>query len=335
MIKVPKELNTAYNPKTTEERIYKLWEKSGFFNPDNLKNAKKPFTITIPPPNITGTLHMGHALNIVIQDILIRFKRMAGFKTLWVPGTDHAGIATQSMVEKKLKKEGKTRLDLGREKFVEEIWKWKNEYGNKILDQLKRLGASCDWSRARFTMDKDYSAAVLEAFVQYYNQGWIYRGERVVNWCPRCQTSLSDLELEYKKEKGKLYYIKYPLVQTTNYKLQTLKLGDSNKVQLGENVLAFGSPLGNFPNTVSEGIISGLHRKIKAETDLKPGKDTLKEMIQTDAAINPGNSGGPLINMKGEVIGINTVAVANAENISLAIPINPIKKFLKTSKHNR
>jgi len=221
MIKVPKELNTAYNPKTTEERIYKLWEKSGFFNPDNLKNAKKPFTITIPPPNITGTLHMGHALNIVIQDILIRFKRMAGFKTLWVPGTDHAGIATQSMVEKKLKKEGKTRLDLGREKFVEEIWKWKDEYGNKILDQLKRLGASCDWSRARFTMDKDYSAAVLEAFVQYYNQGWIYRGERVVNWCPRCQTSLSDLELEYKKEKGKLYYIKYPLVQTTNYKLQT------------------------------------------------------------------------------------------------------------------
>ncbi len=212
----PDKLNTAYNPKNVEERIYKLWEKSGFFNPDNLKNAKKPFTITIPPPNITGSLHMGHALNVVIQDILIRFKRMAGFKTLWVPGIDHAGIATQSMVEKKLKKEGKTRFDLGREKFMEEIWKWKNEYGNKILDQLKRLGASCDWSRVRFTMDKDYSAAVLEAFVQYYNQGWIYRGERVVNWCPKCQTSLSDLELEHKEEKTHLWYLKYPLANRRN-----------------------------------------------------------------------------------------------------------------------
>jgi len=210
--------DSPYNPEKVERRIYKIWEKSGVFNPDSLKNAKKPFTITIPPPNVTGSLHMGHALNVVIQDILIRFKRMAGFKTLWVPGTDHAGIATQSMVEKKLRKEGKTRFDLGREKFVEEVWKWKNEYGNKILDQLKRLGASCDWSRTRFTMDKDYSAAVLEAFVQYYNQGWIYRGKRVVNWCPRCQTSLSDLELEHKEEKGKLYFIKYPLIQAISYK---------------------------------------------------------------------------------------------------------------------
>ncbi len=211
--------DSPYNPEKVEKRIYKIWEKSGVFNPDNLKNAKKPFTIVIPPPNVTGSLHMGHALNVVIQDILIRFKRMAGFKTLWVPGTDHAGIATQSMVEKKLKKESKTRFDLGREKFVEEIWKWKNEYGNKILDQLKRLGASCDWSRVRFTMDKDYSAAVLEAFVQYYNNGWIYRGERVVNWCPRCQTSLSDLELEYKEEKTHLWYLKYPL--SKNYQLKT------------------------------------------------------------------------------------------------------------------
>jgi len=204
--------DSPYNPKLVENRIYKLWEKSGFLNPDNLKNAQKQFTITIPPPNVTGSLHMGHALNVVIQDILIRFKRMAGFKTLWVPGTEHAGIATQSVVEKKLKKEGKSRFDLGREEFVKEIWEWKNEYGNKILDQLKRLGASCDWSRTRFTMDKDYSAAVLEAFVQYYNQGWIYRGERVVNWCPRCQTSLSDLELEHKEEKTYLWYLKYPIV---------------------------------------------------------------------------------------------------------------------------
>ncbi|MCX6813650.1 MAG: valine--tRNA ligase, partial [Candidatus Azambacteria bacterium] len=167
----------------------------------------------MPPPNVTGSLHMGHALNAVIQDILIRRKRMLGFKTLWVPGIDHAGIATQSVVEKKLKKEGKTRFDLGREKFIEKVWQWKKEYGDKILDQLKRLGASCDWSRTRFTMDKNYSAAVFEAFIRYYNQGWIYRGERVVNWCPKCQTSLSDLELEYQEEKGQLYYIKYPIVE--------------------------------------------------------------------------------------------------------------------------
>jgi len=203
--------DSPYNPKETENKIYALWEKSGAFNPDKLKGAKKPFTIAIPPPNVTGSLHMGHALNAVIQDILIRYKRMLGFKTLWAPGTDHAGIATQSVVEKKLKKEGKTRFDLGREKFVEEVWKWKKEYGDKIFEQLKRIGASCDWSRARFTMDKDYSDAVLEAFIQYYELGWVYRGERVVNWCPRCQTSLSDLELEYKEEKTHLWYLKYPL----------------------------------------------------------------------------------------------------------------------------
>ena len=205
-----------YNPKETEGKIYKIWEKSGAFNPDNLKKTKKPFTIAIPPPNVTGSLHMGHALNATIQDILIRFKRMEGFKTLWIPGTDHAGIATQNVVEKKLRKEGKSRFDLGREKFVEEIWKWKNEYGDKILDQLKRLGASCDWSRARFTMDKDYSAAVFEAFVQYYNKGWVYRGERVINWCPKCQTSLSDLELEHSEEKTHLWYLKYPFVGRQN-----------------------------------------------------------------------------------------------------------------------
>lgn len=205
-------MEPQYDPKKVEGKIYKLWEESGFFNPDNLKKAEKPYTITIPPPNVTGNLHMGHALNATIQDILIRWKRMLGFKTLWVPGTDHAGIATQNVVEKKLKKEGKTRFDLGREKFIEEVWKWKEEYGNIILDQLKRLGSSCDWSRTAFTMDENYTAAVYESFIDYYKQGWVYRGERVVNWCPRCQTSLSDLELEYKEEKTSLWYLKYPIV---------------------------------------------------------------------------------------------------------------------------
>ena len=203
-------LSKVYNPKQVEDKIYKLWLRSGFFNPDKLpKKHKKPYTIVIPPPNVTGELHIGHALNAVIQDILIRQKRMQGFKTLWLPGTDHAGIATQNVVEKKLKKEGKTRFDLGREKFTEEIWKWKEKYGNIILEQFKKMGCSCDWSRTRFTMDEDYSQAVKEAFSHYYKKGWIYKGKKVVNWCPRCATSLSDLELEYQEEKGNLWYIKY------------------------------------------------------------------------------------------------------------------------------
>ncbi len=208
-----------YDPARVEIRIYRLWGKSGYFNPDKLgiKNKKigigrtKTYTVTIPPPNITGSLHMGHGLNYTIQDILIRWRRMQGYKTLMLPGTDHAGIATQNVVEKELKKEGMNRHDLGRKKFEERVWKWKKQYGNIILDQLKKLGVSCDWSRTRFTMDPDYTDSVLWAFIHYFNKGWIYRGERVINWCQRCSTSLSDLELEYKEEKGKLWYIRYPL----------------------------------------------------------------------------------------------------------------------------
>ena len=195
-------MDKQYNPESVEKKIYDFWEKNNFFIPDETKKgiSQKTFSIVIPPPNVTGSLHMGHALNATIQDILCRWKRMQGFKTLWVPGTDHAGIATQNVVEKKLKKEGKTRFDLGREKFIEEVWKWKEEYGGRILGQLKKLGASCDWSRTRFTMDENYTEAVHSTFLHYVKNGWVYRGERVVNWCPRCQTSLSDLELEYKEE---------------------------------------------------------------------------------------------------------------------------------------
>ncbi len=208
------ELSKTYNPKNVEDRIYKLWLKSGFFNPDNLPGKrKKTYTIVLPPPNITGSLHMGHALNATVQDILIRQKRMQGYSTLWLPGTDHAGIATQNVVEKQLKKEGKTRFDLGKEKLIKRIWKWKEKYGDIILNQFKRLGSSCDWSRTRFTMDKDYAKAVKTTFLHYYKKNWIYKGKRVVNWCSRCQTSLSDLELDYKEEKGKLYYISYPLTE--------------------------------------------------------------------------------------------------------------------------
>jgi len=205
-------LSKTYKPKEVEDRIYKFWQKSGYFNPDKLPGKReRPYTIMLPPPNVTGSLHMGHALNATVQDILIRQKRLQGYKALWSPGTDHAGIATQNVVEKQLKKEGKTRFDLGKRKLVKRIWQWKEKYGDIILNQLKKLGASCDWSRTRFTMDRAYKEAVKTAFLYYYEKGWIYQGKRVVNWCPRCQTSLSDLELEYKEEKAKLWYIRYPL----------------------------------------------------------------------------------------------------------------------------
>jgi len=204
-------LSKTYQPEKTEKKIYQLWLKTGFFNPDKSKPSKKTYSIVIPPPNITGELHMGHAMNAAIQDILIRRKRMQGIRTLWLPGTDHAGIATQNVVEKNLKKEGLSRFDLGKERFIERIWQWRKEYGNIILNQFKKIGASCDWSRTRFTMDKDYVKAVETAFLHYYKKEWIYQGERVISWCPRCKTSLSDLEIEYQEEKGKLWHLKYPL----------------------------------------------------------------------------------------------------------------------------
>lgn len=223
-----RELPTQYEPKENEDKIYQLWEKSGYFNPDNLKTKKtaKTYTIAIPPPNVTGELHMGHALNAFIQDVLIRWKRMQGFKTLWVPGTDHAGIATQNVVEKKLKKEGLNRHILGKEKFLEKIWEWREEYGDLILEQLKKMGSSCDWSRTAFTMDESYQDAVKAAFLHYYKKGWIYQGERVINWCVKCQTSLSDLELEHKEEKGHLWYIKYPQITVATTRPETM-LGDT------------------------------------------------------------------------------------------------------------
>ncbi len=209
-------IDDAYDPKTAEDKIYKLWEKSGYFNPDNLpvrKTKTGKFTVLLPPPNITGSLHMGHALNATIEDILVRYHRMKGFKAAWLPGIDHAGIAAQNVVEKELRKQNVSRFDLGREKFVEKVWEWREKYGGVILDQLKKLGASCDWSRVRFTMDEQYALEVQESFVHYFQKGLVYRGERVVSWCPRCRTSLSDLEIEYREEKGKLWRIKYPLLE--------------------------------------------------------------------------------------------------------------------------
>ncbi len=194
------ELPKTYDPSATEDKLYKTWEEKGYFNAEVDKN-KKPFTIVIPPPNVTGQLHMGHAFDETLQDILIRTKRMQGYSALWMPGTDHAGIATQIKVEENLRKEeGLTRYDLGREKFLERVWAWKNQYGDRIIQQLKKLGSSCDWRRERFTMDEGCSKAVKEVFVNLYNKGLIYKGSRIINWCPHCATALSDAEVEYETQ---------------------------------------------------------------------------------------------------------------------------------------
>ena len=209
------ELPKTYDPKSVEDKLYKFWVDSGFFhaevNPD-----KKPYTIVIPPPNVTGQLHMGHAFDETLQDILIRTKRMQGYEALWMPGTDHAGIATQIKVEENLRKEeGLTRYDLGREEFLKRVWAWKDKFGSRIISQLKKLGTSCDWDRERFTMDEGCSKAVREVFVNLYNKGLIYKGHRIINWCPHCATALSDAEVEYETQPGKLWHIRYPLADGT------------------------------------------------------------------------------------------------------------------------
>ena len=205
------ELPKVYEPQEVESRIYETWEKNGCFK-GHRDRSRKPFTIVMPPPNVTGQLHMGHAMDSTLQDILIRFKRMQGYAALWVPGTDHAGIATQIKVEEELRtKEGLTRYDLGREKFLERVWDWKRQYGGRIVQQQKKLGASCDWDRARFTMDEGCSKAVRETFCELYEKGLIYKGSRIINWCPHCVTALSDAEVEYQDKPGSFWHIRYPI----------------------------------------------------------------------------------------------------------------------------
>ncbi len=212
-----KELPKTYDPKESESRLYAKWEESGYFNAE-VDETKKPFTIVIPPPNVTGQLHMGHAFDNTLQDIIIRTKRMQGYSALWLPGTDHAGIATQIKVEENLRKEeGLTRYDLGREKFLERVWDWKHQYGSRIIQQLKVLGSSCDWRRERFTMDEGCSNAVKEVFVNLYKKGIIYKGSRIINWCPHCRTALSDAEVEYKEQPGHFWHIRYPVKDSDEY----------------------------------------------------------------------------------------------------------------------
>jgi len=212
-----KDIAKTYNPKEFEDRIYSFWMEKGFFTPE-IDPEKKPFTIVIPPPNVTGELHMGHALDNTLQDILIRWRRMQGYAALWIPGTDHASIATEIKVLDKIREEtGKTKKDLTREEFLEKAWEWKDKYENRILSQLKKLGSSCDWTRTAFTMDEKRSKAVREVFVSLYEKGLIYKGNRIINWCPSCNTALSDAEVEHKEHKGHLWYIKYPVKGEEGY----------------------------------------------------------------------------------------------------------------------
>ncbi len=211
------QLPKVYNPKDVEGKWYSFWLEKKYFHADEKDTTRPTYSIVIPPPNVTGSLHMGHALNATLQDILCRWKRMEGHNVLWMPGTDHAGIATQTVVERELAKEGKSRWDLGRDKFIERVWQWKEKYGNYIIEQLKRLGCSCDWDRTRFTMDEGFSRAVREVFVRLYEEGLVYKDKYIVNWCPRCLTALSDLEVEYEEKDGNLWYIKYPLEDGSRY----------------------------------------------------------------------------------------------------------------------
>ncbi len=242
------EMPKNFKPKEMEAGIYQSWADNGYFKPVS-RGGSKPFVVTIPPPNVTGVLHMGHALNNTVQDVLVRWNRMKGNETLWVPGTDHAGIATQNKVEQKLAAKGKTRFDLGRENFIKETWKWKEEYEPRILGQLKTMGCSCDWDHTRFTMDEGYSKAVIETFVHYYEKGYLYRGNRITNWCPRCGTSLSDLEVEHEERQDNLWHIRYEIEGGGEIVVATTRpetmLGDT-AIAVNPNDKRYKSVIGNF-----------------------------------------------------------------------------------------
>src|SRR3989338_3315755 len=303
------ELPKAYDPKATEDKIYKLWEESGFFTPENLPSRCRSctgleqagtsskrdfakgaagqkqvqcrhgdtFVTCIAPPNITGELHMGHALETTLQDIIVRMKRMQGYKTLWLLGTDHAGIGAQNVVEKQLAKEGTNRHELGREKFIERMWEWREKYGHAILEQFKKLGLSMDWTRTKFTMDSDYQKAVEKAFHHYYEKGWIYQGERVVNWCVRCATAISDLEVNYVPEKGKLYYIKYgPFVLATT----------RPETKLGDTALAVNPSDERYKKHIGQEIeIETVDNKISADQSAQIKK--IKIRVVADYSVDP------------------------------------------------
>ncbi len=282
-----KELEKVYNPAEFEEKLYQKWENSGYFKASPDKD-KEPFTIVIPPPNVTGQLHMGHALDETLQDILIRYKRMAGFAALWVPGTDHAGIATQIKVEETLRKEeGLTRYDLGREKFLERVWDWKKMYGDRITNQIKKLGCSCDWSRERFTMDEGCSRAVREVFVNLYEKGLIYRGNRIINWCPNCTTALSDAEVTYAEHEGHFWHIKYPIENSDEFVIIATTRPET---MLGDTALAVHPDDERYKHLVGKNVILPLVNKpIPVVADEYVEKDFGTGVVKITPAHDPND----------------------------------------------
>ncbi|OHA53258.1 MAG: hypothetical protein A2991_01620 [Candidatus Terrybacteria bacterium RIFCSPLOWO2_01_FULL_58_14] len=272
------ELPKRYDPLAVEKAVAERWRAQGYSNPDNLpERHREPFVVMMPPPNVTGSLHMGHALEAALTDCLVRFKRMRGYRTLYLPGMDHAGIATQNVVEKTLQQEGKTRHDLGREEFLKRVWAWKEQYGGIILEQFRRIGVSADWSRERFTMDEHYTRAVEEAFRRYQEKGWIYKGTRVINWCPRCATSLSDLEVKYVPERAKLYYIRYGPFTLATVRPET---------KLGDTALAVHPEDARYAQWIGKTIdIESVDNNIPREES--PRKKTVQIQVVADDAVDP------------------------------------------------
>ena len=259
-----KELEKNYNPQEIEGRLYEKWLNKKYFHAE-VNRSKKPFTIVMPPPNITGQLHMGHALDNTLQDILIRFKRMQGYETLWLPGTDHASIATEAKIVEAMRKEGVTKEDLGREKFLERAWDWKKQYGGRIVSQLKKIGSSCDWDRERFTMDEGCNKAVKEVFVNLYNKNLIYRGERIINWCPKCLTSISDAEVEFEEQAGHFWHLRYPLADGSGY----INLATTRpETLLGDTAVAVNPKDERYKDMVGKTLILPIvHREIPIVAD--------------------------------------------------------------------
>ncbi len=259
-----KELEKNYNPADIEQRLYDKWENNKYFHAE-VDRSKKPFTIVMPPPNITGQLHMGHALDNTIQDILIRTKRMQGYEALWVPGTDHASIATEAKIVEKMREEGVTKEDLGREKFLDRAWEWKKQYGGRIVAQLKKIGSSCDWDRERFTMDEGCNKAVKEVFINLYNKGLIYRGERIINWCPKCLTSISDAEVNYEDQAGHFWHLRYPLSDGSGY----INLATTRpETLLGDTAVAVNPKDGRYKDMIGKTVILPIvHREIPIIAD--------------------------------------------------------------------
>ena len=280
------ELPKTYDPSLTEGKIYQMWLDGNYFhaepNPD-----KKPYCIVIPPPNITGQLHMGHALDNTLQDILIRYKRMRGFETLWMPGTDHASIATEAKIVEAMRKEGLTKESIGREAFLERAWAWRRQYGGRIIEQLKKMGSSCDWQRERFTMDEGCSRAVKEVFIRLYRKGLIYRGERIINWCPHCLTSISDAEVEYEDQAGHFWHIRYPFADGSGY----IELATTRpETLLGDTAVAVNPTDERYASVVGKTLILPLvGREIPVVADEYVEKDFGTGAVKITPAHDPND----------------------------------------------